>query len=429
MKKIIIGILMSTLMILGINNVYADTIGWSSKSSRIYYDDHGTERNYNFLSMPRTHTADYPITQMEYRLSYSGGFSAGNTYTFSVEYTPNPDTLYATGLWFSDGTNRFTDVNCSGWSRNNNGTYSNMCAVSPVVDISSSGYMYVRIVYASSYVDSLTSGISNFSITKGTGAIIQESAIDIMNNQKELLTNQCSNEWNYTNYDTSNISNLNVNNSYDISYTTNGTSPKLSKDLNLTPNTTYNLSLNYEANNTTTYMIGLWCIDNNGGWSEIFSKTFTGTSGVFTRNFTTSSTNCSHYRYEFNNRNVNTTTNVSYKNIMLSKKNASYCIYGSYNNKIDELNNTLNQDTTYNNNSSENLTQEKNKMNEYKNKEETLMNSLDFSQVDDLNITINPNASSFIWEIVNRLRGMNGAIVLLMTSILGLGIVKMILNR
>lgn len=307
--------------LLGIASVKADTIGWSSKSSRIYYDDHGTEKNYNFLSMPRTHTSDYPITQMEYRLSYSGGFSKGNTYTFSVEYTPSPDSLYATGLWFSDGTNKFTDVNCSGWSRNNNGKYSNMCAVSPVVDISSSGYMYVRIVYASSYVDSLTSGISNFSITKGTGAIIQDSAIDIMNNQKELLTNQCSNEFDINgNYAHSNNVSSSISNG---TLTVTGTEwGFVHKPINLTPNTSYYLKSKGNINQICIFSEDLY---TNYGCTTTGNLQFN-TSSASTYRIT-------FYTYE--------NFIATYKDVMISKSNSPYCSYGSTVSKLDNINDTL----------------------------------------------------------------------------------------
>lgn len=324
-------------------NVNADTsYSWTTKQSRLYYDQQGTINVYNWQSMPYTHSSPYPITQLEYRLKYSGGLSASNTYTFSIDFNPVPDAISVSGFYFTDGTNRLTDVNCSGWSRTSNGTYTNLCAVSPVVDISSNGYLYVNIYFNEDYLDTIQSGVGNFTITKGVGAVIQDSAIDIMNNTNQLLTNQCSNEWNYNNFGTSNVNNLVVNNKFDISYNGSGSNIKLSKDLNLSPNTTYYYSLNYNSSNSVAYMFGLWCIDSGGGWTEIFSKSFTGSNGSFNRTFTTPSTSCSYYRYEFNNNNVSTNTNFSYSNIMLSKYNVSYCQYGSSSNKIDDVNSSIN---------------------------------------------------------------------------------------
>lgn len=45
------------------------------------------------------------------------------------------------------------------------------------------------------------------------------------------------------------------------------------------------------------------------------------------------------------------------------------------------------------------------------------------------NMSINSSASGFIWQIMEGLRGMNVAIVSLMTMALGLGVIKLVLNR
>ena len=96
--------------------------------------------------------------------------------------------------------------------------------------------------------------------------------------------------------------------------------------------------------------------------------------------------------------------------------------------KQTETNNTLQQDHTYNNNASQSTTTQENQMNSFEQEEDTLRNSLNLD-IEDSEITINPNASNFIWETINRLRQMSGKIVLLFTSVLSLGIMKMILGR
>lgn len=102
---------------------------------------------------------------------------------------------------------------------------------------------------------------------------------------------------------------------------------------------------------------------------------------------------------------------------------------GGVTNAIGNMQNgIINEDTTYSNNPSENING-KQDMDDLSDAEKGLINNLDFSGAEDIDITINAESSSFIWQIVNQLRQMNGAIVLLMTSILGLGIIKMILNR
>lgn len=95
---------------------------------------------------------------------------------------------------------------------------------------------------------------------------------------------------------------------------------------------------------------------------------------------------------------------------------------------VDNVNDTLTQNHTYNSNASETI-QGQSDINNMENKEQQVMNSIDVSGVEDIDITIDGDSSTYIWGIVNRLRQINPAIVLLVTSILGLGIMKMILNR
>lgn len=95
---------------------------------------------------------------------------------------------------------------------------------------------------------------------------------------------------------------------------------------------------------------------------------------------------------------------------------------------VDKVNNTLNQNHEYNNNASENTENEKQEMENYKQEEDNLRNGLDLT-IEESEITINPEANTFIWNVVDKLRGMSGKIVLLFTSVLSLGIMKMILGR
>lgn len=94
-------------------------------------------------------------------------------------------------------------------------------------------------------------------------------------------------------------------------------------------------------------------------------------------------------------------------------------------NRVEEA---ITGDYDYNDTPSEEL-EGKEDLDNLKEKEEELLGNLDFSGADNLEITIEPESASFIWQIVDALRSMSGKIVLLITSILGLGIIKMILNR
>ena len=97
-------------------------------------------------------------------------------------------------------------------------------------------------------------------------------------------------------------------------------------------------------------------------------------------------------------------------------------------NEQQETNEIISQDHNYNTNPSQSTENEKQQMENYEQQEDTLRNGLDLN-IEESEITINPQANTFIWNIVDKLRGMSGKIVLLFTSVLSLGIMKMILGR
>lgn len=98
------------------------------------------------------------------------------------------------------------------------------------------------------------------------------------------------------------------------------------------------------------------------------------------------------------------------------------------NNNLDDIKDTITGDYEYSEEPTEQI-QGKEEIDEMKELEENILGNIDLSATEDLNITINPQASKFIWDIVEQLRGINDKIIMLITSILGLGIIKMILNR
>ena len=63
-------------------------------------------------------------------------------------------------------------------------------------------------------------------------------------------------------------------------------------------------------------------------------------------------------------------------------------------------------------------------------KEQEILNYLNAEPPDNLiDITINPTTATFIWDIINRISLSNSYITLLFTSILSLGVIKLVLNR
>ena len=97
-----------------------------------------------------------------------------------------------------------------------------------------------------------------------------------------------------------------------------------------------------------------------------------------------------------------------------------YCAFGTYQSKLDE-------DHNYNTNPSENI--DGSAIEQEQQAKDQLWNSLDFSGINNINISIDTETSSWIWQIVNNIRQMSSYIVLIITSVLGIGLIKMVLNR
>lgn len=94
----------------------------------------------------------------------------------------------------------------------------------------------------------------------------------------------------------------------------------------------------------------------------------------------------------------------------------------------EKTNEILSKDHNYNTDPSESTENEKQEMENYEQEEDSLRNGLDLN-IEESEITINPEANKFIWNTIDKLRGMSGKIVLLFTSVLSLGLMKMILGR
>lgn len=152
----------------------------------------------------------------------------------------------------------------------------------------------------------------------------------------------------------------------------------------------------------------------------------------FSCSFTpTQSINYLYLRITYDNKNIPFTSfgatkpKIIYDNSTTDAINNQTTIIQNQTNAIIEA---ITGEHEYNDTASEEL-QGKEELDNLKEKEEELLGNLDFSGVENIEITIEPETANFIWQIVEALRSINGKIVLLITSILGLGIIKMILNR
>lgn len=134
-------------------------------------------------------------------------------------------------------------------------------------------------------------------------------------------------------------------------------------------------------------------------------------------------------------RHPNCMTYVNYFNTYFLKVNQNTATEEAINNQTiiikegqDKINDSINQDHEYNQNESVSTEEDKNKFNNFEEQEDNLRNGLNLN-IEDSQITIDPNANNFIWETINKLRSMSPKIVLLFTSVLSLALMKMILGR
>lgn len=96
----------------------------------------------------------------------------------------------------------------------------------------------------------------------------------------------------------------------------------------------------------------------------------------------------------------------------------------SIKNSVDSI---KNQDHTYNNNATDTPSNQSD-INSVLSQQNTLSSSIDLDS-SILDVTLNTDATTWIWGVVDNLRTINGKITLLFTTILSLAVIKMILNR
>ena len=130
-------------------------------------------------------------------------------------------------------------------------------------------------------------------------------------------------------------------------------------------------------------------------------------------------------QYNLTANNQNIPLRLNFGHVVGRYKDSQISIIEATQNQTQSI---LNENTTYDQNATKDFTNETQEVENYTQAEQDLMKDLDFNTT-DMNITINPNASQFIWNIVDGLRSINGAIVLLMTSLLSIGVIKLVLGR
>lgn len=206
---------------------------------------------------------------------------------------------------------------------------------------------------------------------------------------------------------------------------------------------TYNVNQQFNYNSNLTY--ARWPLKFNttvsNGYYDIAGQFSLVGAGRFVSNITWVTTNqiCNIISIpeqvggfvSFECKNVQISNNyfnlqINFKDITVS--GTFYPNITRYLTLTQTTNDIMKEDHTYNNTPSTDVPGN-DEIDDLTDAEDELFDNIDLSGVEDLNISINPNANNFIWEIVNQLRQMNSNIILLITSALGLGIIKMILNR
>lgn len=186
-----------------------------------------------------------------------------------------------------------------------------------------------------------------------------------------------------------------------------------------------------QSYNTTTktynndFGLSLYYVSNSGitDYYPCYAVSYAG--NVYNFSCPIQSNNISGYRIVLN-ANSDLDYTISMANLSVYNTDTTQAIIENQNQNTQAI---IEQNATYEDTPNKDLTNETQEMNDFENAEQGLINSLDFNMTIMDGITINPNASAYIWQIVERLRQINPAIILLMTSILGMGIIKLVLNR
>lgn len=69
------------------------------------------------------------------------------------------------------------------------------------------------------------------------------------------------------------------------------------------------------------------------------------------------------------------------------------------------------------------------KTNDYKDKEDKLIDKDSLNNINNIEISIDHNSNAFIWDLVNKILATNSLIYGLMITMLSIGIIKLVLNR
>ena len=319
---------------------------WSTNYSRLVLDNAGTPENTSWTTSSSPYSPQLPVIGLQYRVRSSDGLSKDNTYKFTVAYKPTPDALYGYSITLLKSENELENANCSGFTRFSDGYYKSTCVFTPEYNYSSSDYLYIRIAFYSSYVNSLGIGITGYEYTKGVGTLVTEGANNIISNnnantqliidsQKELFTNQCANLLNLqTQFSSKDGLTINNNNgTVHITGTTNNGGDYYYSPIGTLSSGTYYFNTDNTSNGVHFYI-----------WDSTNLTAYAYDGGSFTLN---NNSSVSVTLQTVNNKTVDSTFKLS----LFKYTNQPFCVYGSSTNKLDEttdavkdLNDTIEDD-------------------------------------------------------------------------------------
>lgn len=121
---------------------------------------------------------------------------------------------------------------------------------------------------------------------------------------------------------------------------------------------------------------------------------------------------------------INSNANTNTQSIINNQNSNTNAINGNIDQEFSDL---KNYDHSYNNNATDTPSNQSD-INSVLSQQNTLSSSIDLDS-SILDVTLNTDATTWIWGVVDNFRTINGKITLLFTTILSLAVIKMILNR
>lgn len=398
------------ISLIGTISVKASTTEqWATKQVKIYtcHDD-SCEWSNNYTANHTFSGSDltYPVHAIEWRVKATNGLSIENSYTFSFGYKPTPDSLHPNTYFMRRNAQSSKETITCQTSTDSNGYYMYKCTFTPNEDYSNSEWLYIQIQFYDSYITNLDTKITAFEERQGTNSIITQQTNEIIQQNEENTQNI--------------INNINEANTNLINAITEQN--KTCKTTVINKNTDGNQK-GALANNCNA----------TGSTSSLITKTFKIEEGTTITGLRTLAYYCF---YDENMTAIGTRTQTSASQITIPN-GAKFIRFQVQNNVYDYasiyqcMSNTdaiLDQDHTYN---KEDISD---KVNNEHNKQQEILENIDDSYIEsqeweEIGNILNSSRGEWLMQKLNTTGQMHQKVFLMLTTVLALGIIKMILGR